>query len=186
MNSISPVVANRLFGAIVLIIVIQATINPFRLLSVFNTSYINLFFVYLFGAFALWNVIKHGVSFYVIEWVLIFLIIFGAFYGIIINNETFKIFTDVIKPIFFISVIKVFRSFFIYYPSVNVLKKIKINFIAFSYVVGVSIVAFFLFQYWWYSGFSFCFSTCVAFFLFFLQQKLFIMFGSIFIIPYWG
>jgi hypothetical protein len=134
-----------LFTLSILMCCIQAILNPLRLLGIFNMSYVNLFIIYAIGALAFLIFIDKVRKLSLIETVLVILVLGNIFFAIVKGNDTFKIFTNLIRPLFFFSLIKAFALIDIGMSSKKLPLKQSADWLIFSYAIGVLFVAFIYF-----------------------------------------
>lgn len=173
MSSSSPVFANRMLWLIFFVFAIQVIINPLRLLGIFNAALVVLLLIYVVGLIALFNVMRFGPSFFWIEWIMVLIVTIGAIFAFFVGNDTFKILTDILKPIFFICIVKLFRYYFVSLGDIEILSRGKVTFLTLAYVIGVAIVAFY---YYWVGGVRASASAiplALPFFYFFYRREFF-------------
>lgn len=135
----------NIFLLIIAISCLQVLLNPVRLLGVFNTAPIVLFFIYTIGAFAFIIFISKVFRLLWIEIVLISLVLLNLIFAVVIGNDFFSIFTNLIRPLFFFSIIKIFSLVDINDLKFTFPSTASANWLFFSYSVGVIIVAFLYF-----------------------------------------
>lgn len=131
-----------IFSLIIFLGCIQAALNPLRLLSIFNMAYINLFIIYAIGAMSLFFFFIKNKILSTTELLLFVFLGVDLIYSLAVANDSFSVFTGLIRPLFFIAIIKIFSTVSLderneYFPSIR-----SVKWLLFSYIIGVSVTAY--------------------------------------------
>lgn len=159
-----------IFSFLIFLYCFQAVLNPLRLLSIFNMAYINLFIIYLAGLICFLYYLFHVRMITLIELCMVAFVLADLAYALTTENEQFKIFTSLIRPLFFLSVVKVFSFGFDGGNRGNLVKVSDANALLFSYLIGVSVVGFIYFTIGGIRASATAIALALPFFFFFLNK----------------
>lgn len=108
-------------------------------------AYINLTIIYFVGLLSFLYYFYRIRMIKYFEFSMIVIVLIGLVYALQTENEPFKIFTSLIRPLFFLSMVKVFSIGLDKVDSKNLFNNQDANVLLFSYFVGVSVVGFLYF-----------------------------------------
>jgi hypothetical protein len=108
-------------------------------------AYINLTIIYFAGLLSFLYYFYRIRMIKYIEFLMICIVLAGLIYALSTKNEPFKIFTGLIRPLFFLAMVKVFALGFNKIDKQNLFNFRYANALMFSYVIGVSVVGFLYF-----------------------------------------